>query len=118
MNRRKFSLLMLVTALSVALTGTHFAIATAEKPPSKPPYLDPSLSVEKRVKDLLKRMTLEEKVGQMTQINVTRLMGEDEWDRGPLNEEWMKKVLVDNASVPSSAGAAPLSAQQPEEWAR
>jgi len=33
----------------------------------KPVYLDPSLSVEERVKDLLSRMTLEEKVGQIIQ---------------------------------------------------
>lgn len=119
MNRRKFSLLMLVTVLSVALTGVNFSTATAEKPSSKPPYMDSSLPVEKRVKDLLKRMTLEEKVGQMTQINVTRLMGEDEWDRGPLNEEWMKKVLIDNhvGSILSGGGAAPVP-NNPEEWAK
>lgn len=33
----------------------------------KPAYLNPSLSVEERVKDLLSRMTLEEKVGQIMQ---------------------------------------------------
>lgn len=31
-------------------------------------YRDPNESVEARVKDLLSRMTLEEKIGQMTQI--------------------------------------------------
>ena len=33
----------------------------------KPPYLNPDLPVETRVEDLLRRMTLEEKVGQMCQ---------------------------------------------------
>lgn len=33
------------------------------------PYQNPNLPVEQRVEDLLSRMTLEEKIGQMTQIN-------------------------------------------------
>ncbi len=33
------------------------------------PYLDPSAPVDARVEDLLGRMTLDEKIGQMTQIN-------------------------------------------------
>ena len=70
MNRRKFLLMMLVTVLFLALAGPHFGIATTEKPRPQPPYMDPSLPVEKRVKDLLRRMTLEEKVGQMTQIRM------------------------------------------------
>lgn len=31
-------------------------------------YKDPNAPVEERVKDVLSRMTLEEKIGQMTQI--------------------------------------------------
>jgi len=48
-----------------------FALLFANVPPtgraqvSVPPYKDPSLSVEKRVDDLVSRMTLEEKVSQM-----------------------------------------------------
>jgi len=34
-------------------------------------YLDPKAPVEARVEDLLQRMTLEEKIGQMTQLNLT-----------------------------------------------
>lgn len=83
------------------------------------PYLNPALSVEVRTKDLLGRMTLEEKVGQLTQINVQRLMGKDEWDRGPLNPEWMKKILAEQhvGSLLSGGGAAPVP-NTPEAWVR
>jgi beta-glucosidase len=47
----------ILTLLAVPLAG--FSQTTA------PPYKDPSLSVEKRVADLIARMTLEEKVSQM-----------------------------------------------------
>jgi beta-glucosidase len=33
------------------------------------PYLNPKLSIEKRIKDLLARMTVEEKAGQLNQLN-------------------------------------------------
>ncbi len=36
-----------------------------EAPPANAPYMDPGLPVEQRVDDLIKRMTLEEKVSQM-----------------------------------------------------
>ncbi|MEW6046022.1 MAG: glycoside hydrolase family 3 N-terminal domain-containing protein [Bacillota bacterium] len=63
-------------------------------------------------------MSLAEKVGQMTQITLTRLMGQNEWDRGPLNEQWLKRVLVDNhvGSVLSGGGASPVP-NNPETWA-
>ena len=35
----------------------------------KLPYMDSSLSPDKRVEDLLSRMTIEERIGQMTQIS-------------------------------------------------
>ncbi|MBD3616820.1 MAG: glycoside hydrolase family 3 C-terminal domain-containing protein [Gracilimonas sp.] len=39
-------------------------------------YLDASAPVDKRVEDLLSRMTLEEKVGQMSQLNITLINNE------------------------------------------
>jgi beta-glucosidase len=48
---------------------SHLLILTAvsglAQAPERPPYLDPGLPVERRVQDLLARMTLKEKVGQM-----------------------------------------------------
>ncbi len=46
----------------------------------KPTYRDASRSVEERVADLLERMTLEEKIGQMCQVNGS-LEGSEEWVR-------------------------------------
>ncbi len=48
---------------------------------SSEPYLDKILSIEVRIDDLLTRMTLEEKIGQMTQIDIaaiTKASGIDE----------------------------------------
>ncbi len=50
-----------------ALAGGLVALVLAVDPAAAqgPPYLDPTLPVERRIDDLLARMTLEEKVGQM-----------------------------------------------------
>ena len=79
---------------------------------------DAGQSVEGRVADLLAQMTLAEKVGQMTQIDVARLMGEGEWDRGPLSEEWLQTIFEKNqvGSILSGGGAAPVP-NTPEAWA-
>ena len=81
-------------------------------------YKDSSQSVEARVNDLLAQMTLAEKVGQMTQIDVARIMGEGEWDRGPLSEEWLKIIFEENqvGSILSGGGAAPVP-NTPKAWA-
>ena len=82
------------------------------------PYKDPSQPVETRVADLLSRMTLKEKIGQMTQIDVASMMGEGEWDRGPLNEAQLKNVFEKNqvGSILSGGGAAPVP-NTPKAWA-
>ena len=82
------------------------------------PYQDPARPIEARVEDLLARMTLAEKVGQMTQVNLSRLMGLGEWDRGPLNERWLDTMFarLQVGSVLSGGGAAPLP-NTPRAWA-
>ena len=120
-ERTKFFRFPIIALLLVSLILPYVRQdgAAYAKKSDKPLYLNPEVPIEQRVKDLLQRMTLEEKVGQMTQIDVTRLMGTNEWDRGPLNPEWMKKIFVDNhvGSILSGGGAAPVP-NNPEEWAK
>ena len=54
---------LLALAFACVSAATAFAQGKAEKP--SPSYLNPSLPIEKRVDDLISRMTLEEKVSQM-----------------------------------------------------
>jgi len=109
---------LLAAPLLVLAVGGSGGPGTGVRADERPAYLDPSLPVPTRVEDLLSRMTLAEKVGQMTQINLTRLMGRDEWDRGPLNEAWLQRVLVDHhvGSILSGGGASPVP-NDPETWA-
>ncbi|XP_028758116.1 uncharacterized protein LOC114717186 isoform X2 [Neltuma alba] len=66
-------------------------------------YRDPKQTANVRVKDLLKRMTLEEKLGQMTQI-----------ERVNATPEVMKKYFI--GSVLSGGGSAPAPQASPQTW--
>jgi beta-glucosidase len=69
--------LILILTLALILTGCRQSVPAElltpkAPPPTNPavqnfPYQDPNLPVDKRVDDLLARMTLDEKIGQMTQ---------------------------------------------------
>ena len=60
-QRRQFTLPVTVLALMIAP-----APGMAQEPvPANAPYLNPSVPIERRVNDLITRMTLEEKVSQM-----------------------------------------------------
>src|SRR6266704_3217917 len=58
----------LAAGLTVAAAGGQSASATGQ-----PAYLNPRLPVQTRVSDLLGRMTLPEKIGQMVQIEATQV---------------------------------------------
>ncbi|XP_027362787.1 uncharacterized protein LOC113870390 [Abrus precatorius] len=66
-------------------------------------YKDPKQPVVTRVKDLLSRMTLEEKIGQMVQI-----------DRSVANAKVMKSSFI--GSVLSGGGSEPLPKATAEDW--
>lgn len=66
-------------------------------------YKDPKQPAAARVKDLLSRMTLEEKIGQMTQI-----------DRTMASPEVMKTYSI--GSVLSGGGSTPLPEASAQDW--
>ncbi|KAJ0817784.1 putative glucan 1,3-beta-glucosidase [Helianthus annuus] len=66
-------------------------------------YKDPKQPQSVRINDLLKRMTLEEKIGQMTQI-----------ERKVASKEVMKKYLI--GSVLSGGGSTPSKHATPKTW--
>ena len=71
--RRPITASLLAIGLATALSASAVA-KTAASASSRPAYLNASLPVQARVSDLLGRMTLPEKIGQMVQIeqsNVT-----------------------------------------------
>ena len=59
----KYSFLLVVTAVSAALF--HAPTLSAQAGGEPPAYLDPKRPVEERIGDLMSRMTLKEKVGQL-----------------------------------------------------
>ncbi|XP_058196222.1 uncharacterized protein LOC131312476 [Rhododendron vialii] len=66
-------------------------------------YKDPNLALNVRIKDLMDRMTLEEKIGQMTQI-----------ERSVASADVMKKYFI--GSVLSGGGSVPAPKASAESW--
>jgi beta-glucosidase len=119
-RRGGVALLAIIAALAVILGATRSGAPTAQAD-SPPAYRDASLPIDQRVSDLLGRMTLKEKVGQMGQINVEVLQGSPDtpWDRGALNPDLMNDVLNVNqiGSILSGGGAWPPVGDDGKAWA-
>src|SRR4051794_24215802 len=62
-----------------------------------PPYETPRLPVRQRVRDLMSRMTLEEKVGQMTQTERAQVYD----DATPITTWKLGSILSGGGSVPT-----------------
>jgi beta-glucosidase len=94
-----------VVALLAALAIATLAVTAAAPGAGPPTYLDPHAPVAARVNDLLKRMTLEEKVGQMDQIVIGKLRDTTPPPDGdcnnaggnndPLQTTCLQRVLID-----------------------
>ncbi|HEY7591548.1 MAG TPA: glycoside hydrolase family 3 protein [Actinophytocola sp.] len=81
------------------------AVGPAAQAEGRAPYLDPRLPVGQRVHDLLGRMTLEEKIGQMTQA-----------ERGAIDADQGQITTLALGSVLSGGGSTPAN-NTPEGWA-
>ena len=103
---RRGTATLVAAALLVPLAPVTSAVgaATASAASAAAAYLDPGLPVEQRVRDLLGRMTLAEKVGQMTQA-----------ERGPATTAPIVAGLG-LGSVLSGGGSVPTP-NTPEAWA-
>jgi beta-glucosidase len=90
---------------TLLLTALVFAVAVAPAAAAAP-YENPRLPVSKRVDDLLSRMTLEEKVGQMTQTERARV----DVNPTPITTFGFGSIL-------SGGGSTPAAGNTPEAWA-
>src|SRR5690349_5446604 len=97
---------ILRSAVCAALTATTVAALAASGPPAAAatlPYQDPALPVATRVSDLLARMTLDDKIGQMTQA-----------ERAVISPAQLTQYRV--GSVLSGGGSGPAQ-NTPAAWA-
>jgi beta-glucosidase len=86
-------------------------IVSTLTPLSAQPYLDPSISIDERIDDLISRMTLEEKVGQMTQLDITMINNERQQSDVSLNPE-KARVLLTEHHIGSFLNGEAVPAQQ------
>ena len=106
-------------AASVIVAGSSGSAAAD----NQPLYLNQQANAAARANDLVGRMTLAEKIGQMTQIEVSQIVGNCNYGAGPLNPTCAQNVLGNLAvgSILSGGGSPPTEdingADTPADWA-
>ncbi|GAM39900.1 hypothetical protein TCE0_034f11821 [Talaromyces pinophilus] len=91
----------------VALSLAFVTAATADNNSSKPKYKDPLVPVDERVKDLVSRMTIEEKAAQLLQGDIGNWMD-------PNTGAFNQSGLVDN--MKTKAGSFYVGYPVPASW--
>ena len=122
-SRSRLRLLFVVAASALAaaavVTPTVGATGQHSTGPAQPagtlPYQDPTLPVNQRVKDLLSRMTLAEKIGQMTQAERASVDSDTSKITTESREPALGRRLGADAQHPDCLGGhgRPLSAGGP-----
>ncbi len=84
-------------AVAIAMLAIGLAAPGVAAANERLPYEDPRLPVQRRVDDLLARMTLEEKVGQMTQTERYQVYD----DATPITTYALGSILSGGGSVPT-----------------
>ncbi|HJP78537.1 MAG TPA: glycoside hydrolase family 3 N-terminal domain-containing protein [Pseudonocardiaceae bacterium] len=90
---------------------------------NQPLYLNQQAPAQARANDLVGHMNLTEKIGQMTQIEVSQIVGNCNYGAGPLNPTCAQNVLGTLAagSILSGGGSPPTEdingADTPADWA-
>jgi beta-glucosidase len=114
LSRRVIGLAGAALAAAALTASTVSATGHASAGPSRSgavqatgtlPYQDPSLPINQRVQDLLSRMTLAEKIGQMTQA-----------ERGSVDTD-TAKITRDNLGSLLSGGGSVPTPNTPTAWA-
>ncbi|KAL7135347.1 hypothetical protein ABFS83_11G088400 [Erythranthe nasuta] len=101
MLQRKMARAPIILLIGVIVAVCYpTAIANAEQYMK---YKDPKQPINKRIRDLMKRMTLEEKIGQMTQI-----------ERTVAADHVLKKYSI--GSILSGGGSVPAAHASAETW--
>ncbi|WP_395728049.1 glycoside hydrolase family 3 protein [Nakamurella sp.] len=98
----RFVVMLTAAVLALTLAPPVAATPVADRGHGGPAYKDPNRPVTQRVADLLGRMTLAEKVGQMTQAE----RGWATEHRGQVTELALGSVLSGGGSVPTPNTAA------------
>jgi beta-glucosidase len=107
--KRTISFLLLAVMLSVSCAPKTAPTPTVTPGPTSTPtlpapiYNDPSQPIEARVEDLLSRMTMDEKIGQMTQVDKYAIRP------GDITQYFIGSIL-------SGGGGAPDN-NNPQAWA-